>query len=113
MFIAGGFQRNGRRVKWLPLGRPGKPMIEELQMMVEPRKVHQQSISQYLHQDTLIGVLFTPKVATKSPSRSMMDPNINHTSSCTPVLVFQLEVYSKVDRLLTGLTAKQGVTTGQ
>ena len=41
MFIAGGFQRNGRRVKWLPLGRPGKPMIEELQMMVEPRKVHQ------------------------------------------------------------------------
>jgi len=38
MFIAGGFQRNGRRVKWLPLGRPGKPMIEELQMMVEPRR---------------------------------------------------------------------------
>ena len=38
MFIAGGFQRNGRRVRWLPLGRPGKPRIEELQVMVEPRR---------------------------------------------------------------------------
>ena len=38
MFIAGGFQRSGRRVRWLPLGRPGKPMVEELQMLVEPRR---------------------------------------------------------------------------
>ena len=55
MFIAGGFQRNGKRVRWLPLGenstlynkeikprllvgRPGKPMIEELPMLVEPRR---------------------------------------------------------------------------
>ena len=55
MFIAGGFQRNGKRVRWMPLGgwtvlhesnivmslpkgRPGKPMIEELPMLVEPRR---------------------------------------------------------------------------
>ena len=30
-----------------------------------------------------------------------------------PVLVFQLEVYYKVDRLLTGLTAQQKGTTAQ
>ena len=30
-----------------------------------------------------------------------------------PVLVFQLEVYYKVDRLLTGLTAKQKGTTAR
>ena len=30
-----------------------------------------------------------------------------------PVLVFQLEVYYKVDRLLTGLTAQQKGTTSQ
>ena len=31
----------------------------------------------------------------------------------TPVLVFQLEVYYKVDRLLTGLTAQQKGTTAR
>ena len=30
-----------------------------------------------------------------------------------PVLVFQLEVYNKVDRLLTGLTAKQKGSTAR
>ena len=30
-----------------------------------------------------------------------------------PVLVFQLEVYNKVDRLLTGLTFQQKGTTAQ
>ena len=30
-----------------------------------------------------------------------------------PVLIFQLEVYYKVDRLLTGLTAQQKGTTAQ
>ena len=30
-----------------------------------------------------------------------------------PVLAFQLEVYSKVDRILTGLTAQQKGTTAQ
>ena len=30
-----------------------------------------------------------------------------------PALVFQLEVYCKVDRLLTGLTAQQKGTTAQ
>ena len=30
-----------------------------------------------------------------------------------PVLVFQLEVYYKVDRLLTGITAQQKGTTAQ
>ena len=38
LFMAGGFQRNGRRVRWMPLGRPGKPRIEELPIMVEPRR---------------------------------------------------------------------------
>ena len=30
-----------------------------------------------------------------------------------PVLVFQLEVYNKLDRLLTGLTAQQKGTTAR
>ena len=30
-----------------------------------------------------------------------------------PVLVFQLEVYDKIDRLLTGLTAQQKGTTAR
>ena len=38
LFIAGGFQRNGRRVRWLPLGRPGRPRLEELQMLGDPRR---------------------------------------------------------------------------
>ena len=38
LFIAGGFQGNGRRVRWLPVGRPGRPMIEELQRIVETRR---------------------------------------------------------------------------
>ena len=25
-------------MRWLPLGRPGKPMIEELQMLSDPRR---------------------------------------------------------------------------
>jgi len=38
LFIAGGFQGNGKRVKWLPLSRPGRPMIEELDKLVEARR---------------------------------------------------------------------------
>ena len=34
--------------------------------------------------------------------------NSNLNFGVLPVLVFQLEVYYKVDRLLTGLTAKKG-----
>jgi len=38
LFVAGGFQGNGKRVKWLPLGRPGRPMIEDLDKLVEARR---------------------------------------------------------------------------
>ena len=39
--------------------------------------------------------------------------NSNLNFEIPPVLVFQLEVYYKVDRLLTGLTAQQKGTTAQ
>jgi len=38
LFVAGGFQGSGKRVKWLPLSRPGRPMIEELDKLVEQRR---------------------------------------------------------------------------
>ena len=40
---------------------------------------------------------------------------LNSTSNfgIPPVFVFQLEVYNKVDRLLTGLTAQQKGTTAR
>ena len=39
--------------------------------------------------------------------------NSNFNFGIPPVLVFQLEVYYKVDRLLTGLTAQQKGLTAQ
>ena len=39
--------------------------------------------------------------------------NSNLNFEIPPVLVFQLEVYYKVDRLLTGLTAQQKGTTAR
>ena len=39
--------------------------------------------------------------------------NSTLTFGILPVLVFQLEVYYKVDRLLTGLTAQQKGTTAR
>lgn len=38
LFIAGGFQGSGKRVKWLPMSRPGRPMVEELDKLVEARR---------------------------------------------------------------------------
>ena len=38
VFVAGGFMGSGRRVRWLPVSRPGRALAEELALLAEPRR---------------------------------------------------------------------------